>query len=436
MSNTTDTASAFADQVERLAADDPTWLADARRAALAAYESASLPDRAQHLWRYTDPAKMLPGKRALGTPGDAFGELPADYHDGTWEHVAALATVRDGRLLRTAIDPTVVDRGVGVMDIRDAARTHEDVVRARLLALTQPELDKFEAFTTAHFAGGVFVHVKRGVALDRPIRIAHRVSGNDVLASRSLIVIEENAEAEVVFDLSTMDAADAAMLHCGTEVHVDAGARLRLVFIQSAGRKFVHAPVIRCRVARDASLETVTVAFGGALVKSQQTTEIVGKGASVKVLGIVFADGRQHFDHHTLQDHLVGHNGSDLDYRTVVANHARSAYTGNLRIGLDGEGSNAHQRNHNLLLHDTARADTIPELEILTNDVACSHAAAVGPLDEEVIHFCMSRGLDEDEARKLIIAGFLEPVITRIPGEDLQERVRTALATRLEKVTR
>ena len=433
MSETTRDA-AFAADVDRLAAEDPEWLAGARRAAHQAYEGAALPDRALHLWRYTDPAKVLPGPRALGTPGTEFGALPDDYHDGTFEHVAALAVERDGRLLRSAVDPSLADRGVVVEDVRVASRTHEAVVRARFLALTQPELDKFEALSTALFSGGVFVHVPKGVAVDRPIRVAHRVSGHDLFASRSLIVVEENAEATVVFDLSTLDPTDAAMLHSGTEVHVDAGARLRLVFIQSAGRKLVHVPVIRCRVARDASLETVTVVLGGALVKSLQTTEIVGKGASVKVLGIVFADGRQHFDHHTLQDHLVGHNASDLDYRAVVANRARSAYTGNLRIGLEGAGADAHQRNHNLLLHDTARADTIPELEILTNDVSCSHAAAVGPLDEEMIHFCGARGVSPDDARKLIIAGFLEPVVTRIPGDDLQERVRSALAARLEAV--
>ncbi len=434
MSNAT-TDSAFAATAERLAADDPAWLAAARRAAFAAYEGASLPDRARHLWRYTDPSKLLPGARTPGVPDDAFGELPADYHDGTFEHAAGLAIACDGRVLRTAIDPAVSDHGVVVADLREAARTHEDVVRAHLLSLAQVEFDKFEALGAALFAGGAFVHVPAGVVLDRALRVAHRVHGDGVFAERSLVVIGENAEAEVVFDLSTVGADDAAMLHAGLEVHVAPGARCRLVFIQTAGRRFVHAPVIRCRVEGDASLETVTVALGGALVKSLQTTEIVGKGATVKALGIVFADGRQHFDHHTLQDHLVGQNSSDLDYRAVVAERARSSYTGNLRIGLEGAGADAHQRNHNLLLHDTARADTIPELEILTNDVSCSHAAAVGPLDEEMIFFCTSRGLSEEQARRVIISGFLEPVITRIPGDDLQDRVRTALATRLAAVT-
>ncbi len=426
--------SALALDVARLSMEDPAWLAAARQQALIAYDTAGLPVRSQHLWRYTDPAKLLPDGRQVQPAADRFGELPADYHDGTFEHVAALALERDGRLLRTAVDPHLADAGLVVADLRTAAKEHEDVVRGRLFGLTNPAVEKFEALSMALFSGGPFIHVPRGKVINRPIRVAHRVGGDGLVAGRSLVVIEEGAEATIVFDLSTATPDDAPLFHTGTEVYVEAGARLRLVTIQAAGSKLVHAPIVRCRVGRDASFETVSVVLGGALVKAQQTTELVGKGASAKVLGVVFAEGRQHLDHNTLQDHVAAHTSSDLDYRTVVADRARSAYTGNLRIGLDGVGANAHQRNHNLLLSDRARADTIPELEILTNDVTCSHAAAVGPLDPELIHFCMSRGLSPSDARKLIISGFLEPVLARIPGDDLQQRVREALASRLEAV--
>ncbi len=431
----TRTGRSFAADVARLAADEPAWLRAARHDALAAYEAAGLPDRARHLWRYTDPAKLLPGDRPLAEPGTEFGELPPDYHDGTFEKVAALVLVRDGRLLRSALDPEVADAGLLVADLRAAATQHEALVRPHLFALAQAQLEKFEALSAALFTGGDFVRVPAGLALNRPVRIAHRVGAAGLLASRSLVVVGDGAQAEIVYDLASADARGDALLHAGAEVHVGAGARLRLVFIQTAGSAFVHAPVIRCRLARDAALETVTVALGGGLVKSLQATEIAGRGASSRALGIVFGDGRRHFDHHTVQDHVVGHNESDLDYRTVLAGRARSAYTGNLRIGLEGAGASAHQRNHNLLLSESARADTIPELEILTNDVACSHAAAVGPIDEEQVFFCTSRGLDPATARRVIVAGFLEPVIARIPGEELQQRIRGVLTSRLEAVT-
>jgi Fe-S cluster assembly protein SufD len=149
------------------------------------------------------------------------------------------------------------------------------------------------------------------------------------------------------------------------------------------------------------------------------------------VQGIVFADGRRHFDHHTFQDHVAPNTSSELDYRTVVGDRARSAFTGRLRITKDGAGADAHQRNHNMLLSEHARADTIPELEIMTNDVKCSHAAAVGPIDEEQVFFCTSRGLSPAEARHAIVLGFLEPAVAGIPGENLKKRVRDALDARL-----
>jgi len=122
---------------------------------------------------------------------------------------------------------------------------------------------------------------------------------------------------------------------------------------------------------------------------------------------------------------------SELDYRTVVGDRARSAFTGRLRITKDGSGADAKQRNHNMLLSEHARADTIPELEILTNDVKCSHAAAVGPIDEEQVFFCTSRGLPPADARRLIVLGFLESAVAGVPGENLQQRVRDALEARL-----
>jgi Fe-S cluster assembly protein SufD len=269
------------------------------------------------------------------------------------------------------------------------------------------------------------------VTLEKPVRIASRIGGSGVLAARSLIVAEPGARATIVVDLSSAADADPVLLHETTEVFVGRGARLRVVLVQTLGAKAVHAPILRARVERDAKLETVTVALGGSVVKSLLTAELAEPGAVTRVLGIVFGDGRRHFDHHTFQDHAAPDTRSDLDYRTVVAGRARSAYTGRLRISADAPRSEAHQRNHNLVLSDDARADTIPELEILTNDVQCSHAAAVAPIDEEQVHFCTSRGLSPDEARKLIVLGFLEPTVEQVPGEFLLARVREALEARL-----
>lgn len=420
----------------RAALADPPWLADARAAALRRFAEGGLPSRVDHLWRYTDPARILPGTRPVLVPDARFGELPPDFHDATWERAAGLGASRDGVLLRSAVDPFVGDVGVVVEDIRAAARSRRKVVEPRLFSLRgvgDAGGAWFDDLAGAVFAGGVYVRVPMGVHVERPVRIASRVGGEGLLASRSLIVLDAGAHASVVVDLTSADDAQATLYHETTEVFVGRGARLRLVSVQSLGSRAVHAPVVRARVEQGGSLETVTVALGGALVKSLQAVELAETGATSKALGIVFADGRQHLDHHTFQDHAAPSTTSDLDYRAVAAGRGRSAFTGRLRIRADADRSDAHQRNHNLLLSDDARADTIPELEILTNDVACSHAAAVAPIDEEQVHFCESRGLSPDEARRVIVLGFLEPALARIPGESLSARIREALETRLAR---
>lgn len=418
----------------RFARGDAGWVRALRTEAATRWNDAALPERHEHLWRYTDPAKLLPGAAADADP--RFGDLPSDFADATFDRATAYAVSRDGVLLRSVVDPLLADFGLVVEDLRAAATARRALVEPRLGAL-RAVCDgagaPFDDLSAALSAGGAFVHVPRGVVLDRPVRIAHRVGGAGVRAARSLIVAEPGSSSTIVVDLSSASPDDTTLLHETTECFVGSGARLRLVLLQSLGRRASHAPVVRVRVERDATFESVTVATGGGLVKSLLAAELAEPGAQARVLGIVFGDGKQHFDHHTFQDHVAPHTSSDLDFRTVVGDRARTAYTGRLRIGPRGAGVSAHQRNHNLVLSDTARADTIPELEILTNDVQCSHAAAVGPIDEEQVYFCMTRGLSPEEARRTVVLGFLEPTLTQIPGDDLLRGVREALDARLSK---
>lgn len=429
----TDTAlhTALAEGVARLAGHDPDWLAEARLAALARFEESTLPSRVAHLWRYTDPARIEPGERELAMP-DAEQDAVAN----DWERVAGTVACHDGAVRGAVLDPALAERGVVLSGLRAAAASHANVVRERFATLRE-SCDgagaRYDHLSAAAFAGGTFLHVPRGVAVDRPVRIRSHVAAAGLVAARNLIMLDQGAEATVVVDFTSEDGA-TSLLHEATEVFLGAGARLTLITVQLLGRKVSHAPIVRGRVERDGALETVAITLGGRQVKSLQTAELVEPGADVQVRGIVFGDGRQHFDHHTFQDHVAHHTTSNLDYRVVVGGRARSAYTGRLRIGLAGAGCDAHQSNHNLVLSEKARADTIPELEILTDDVSCSHAAAVGPIDEEQVYFCQSRGLSGEEARRTIVRGFLEPLVARIPGERLLERVRGTLDTRLEGI--
>ncbi|MCG3135763.1 MAG: hypothetical protein HMLKMBBP_03519 [Planctomycetes bacterium] len=414
------------------ASGDPDWLAAARAAGLERYAKGGLPSRAEHLWRYTDPVRLVPGS-APSDPETRFGDLPPDFADGTFERASAYAIARDGVLLRAAVDPLIAHLGFLVEDLRAAAASRRALVEPRLFALRDTcdgAGGRFDDLAAALFTGGTFVHVPRGVTLDRPVRIAHRVGGG-FAASRSLVVAEAQCTATVVIDLSSAAETDAGTLHETIEIHVGRGAELRVVFVQRLGDRATHAPVVRSRVERDGVLDTVTVALGGGLVKSLQTVELAEPGARANALGIVFADGRRHLDHHTFLDHAAPSTSSDLDYRAAVAGRSRSSFTGRLRIPAAGARSSAHQSNRNLVLADTARADAIPELEILTNDVSCSHAVATSPIDEEQLHFAMTRGLSPADARKLIVLGFFEPALEKIPPGMLADGVREVLERKL-----
>lgn len=439
MTETVSPAAPLLAAARRAAPADQDWLRTAREAALARFGAAALPSRVEHLWRYTGPERIVPGSRDWTGADPRFGDLPEDFHDAVFDKASAYAVARDGVLLRSAVDPMLSDLGVVVEDVRSAARARRAILEPAMFSL-RGTCDGagavFDDLTAAAFQGGAFVHLPRGVTLEKPIRIASRVGGAGVLAARSVFVAEAGAQATIVVDLGSASDDESTMFHETTEIVVGRGARLRVVLVQTLGRKCVHAPIVRARIGRDASLETVSVALGAGVVKSLLAAELSEPGASSKVLGIVFGDGRQHFDHHTFQDHVAPHTTSDLDFRTAVGGRARSAYTGRLRIRREALHCEAHQRNHNLVLSDQARADTIPELEILTNEVACSHAAAVAPIDEEQVYFCQSRGLPPDEARKTIVLGFLEPTVEKIPGALLLARVREALDRRLGELAR
>lgn len=414
------------------AAGDPEWLAAARAASRDRFAHAEPPSRAEHLWRYTDPGKLLPGAApADGAAG--FGDLPPDFADGTFERASAYALARDGVLLRSAVDPLLSHLGFLVEDVRSAAVNRRALVEPKLFALRgtcDGAGGRYDDLAGALFQGGTFVHVPRGVTLDRPVRIAHRL-GAGLVASRSLVVAEAQSTSTVVFDLSSASPEDASCLHETVEIHVGRGAELRIVFVQTLNDRSTHAPVIRARIEREGTLDTVNVALGGGVVKSLQTAELAEHGARANVLGIVFGDGRRHLDHHTFIDHVAPSTTSDLDYRAGVAGRARSSFTGRLRIPSGGDRSQARQSIRNLLLADTAHADAIPELEILTNEVSCSHAAATSPIDDEQLFFAMSRGLSPAEARRLIVLGFFEPALEKVPPGMLADGVRAVLDRKL-----
>ncbi len=383
---------------------EPDWLTDWRVRAFDLWQASGLPIRAGHLWRYTDPAIFDPAR-------DPFATDPGP------------------REVRVEGEPEA--SGLILTDLGTAAREYPDLVRPALGSVVGPEYGRFEALAAAGFTGGVFLRVPRGVSVPNPIHITTRFDGAIFQAGRLLALVEEGASVTIVDAWEGGPAKDGRVFNVG-EVIVGAGARVQVVSVQEFEPQ-VHAHLTQvARLGPGAHYTQVLASFGGALVKTSVGAILDGEGAESEMTGFLSAVGRQRFDHHTLHHHVGRHTRSNLDYKTVLKHRARSAYTGLIRIEKEASFSEAYQENRNLLLSDRARVDSIPELEILTEEVRCTHGATVGPIDRDQLFYLMSRAVPRDEAVRMVIEGHFESALKRLP-EALQERMRTLVRERLRE---
>ncbi len=410
---------------------DPSWLTALRRSAWQIYRDAPLPDRATHLWRYTDPGQfLLPEGQILPSgpgEGEAVREVRACF-EGSRHSAEAIS--QNGQIIDLAMDPELQAQGVILTDLHEAARRYPERVEKWLGQIVGASHGKFEALNAALWQGGIFLEVPKGVVVKNPIHLAITSDGETpFLAPRLLAVIGEGAEVTLVDEYSSARWAELSA-NAVVELALGAGAHLRYVTIQRWGEKVKTHIAQRAYLERDAQLLSVWAGLGGSTVKADLGSILAGRGASVKLRGMSFAQHRQHFDQHTLHEHRGGDTFSDLDFKIVLRDRARSVYTGLIQIDQKARNCEAYQENRNLLLSDQARADTIPELEIMNDEVKCSHGATLGPVDEEMLYYLAARGIPRDEGIRIIVSGFVEPTIQGMP-EDLQERIREYVMERV-----
>ncbi len=410
---------------------DPSWLAAFRRSAWQIYRDAPLPDRAAHLWRYTDPGQFLLPEGRILPSGPSEGEAVREVREcfeGSRHSAEAIS--QNGHIIDLAMDPELQSQGVILTDLNEAARRYPERVEKWLGKIVGASHGKFEALNAALWQGGIFLEVPKGVVVKNPIHLAITSDGETpFLAPRLLAVIGEGAEVTLVDEYSSARSAELSA-NAVVELAVGAGAHLRYVTIQRWGEKVKTHIAQRAYLERDAQLLSVWAGLGGSTVKADLGSILAGRGASVKLRGMSFAQHRQHFDQHTLHEHRSGDTFSDLDFKIVLRDRARSVYTGLIQIDQKARNCEAYQENRNLLLSDQARADTIPELEIMNDEVKCSHGATLGPVDEEMLYYLAARGIPRDEGIRIIVSGFVEPTIQGMP-EDLQERIREYVMERV-----
>jgi Fe-S cluster assembly protein SufD len=400
----------------------PSWLVDRRVAAAEAFAATPMPDTNAEEWRYS-PIGDLHLDRY--TPSTGLGDAPMPRLD--IEPAATIRTV-NGRIVAIDVDDELAAAGVYVGPLVE----HVDAPEI-LGCVATGAADHFTGLNDAFAGEPVLVQVPRGVVVDRPIVVTHHAAGDDSAAFPRLVVkVGENAEVEVL-DHHTSDDGASILVCPVVELDVAPAGRLGYLNVQELGDDTWQIGSQLARADRDATLTAATAAFGGAYARTRSDTRLVGRGAHGDLLALYFGERTQTLDFRTYQDHVAPDTTSNLLYKGVVSGESRSIYTGLIRVRPEARGTNAFQTNRNLKLGEDAWAESVPNLEIENNDVRCSHASTVSPVDEDQRFYLESRGVPTADAERLIVAGFLAEVLESIPVAAAAPALRAAIAAKLAR---
>jgi len=292
--------------------------------------------------------------------------------------------------------------------------------------------EKFAAHNAAAWKHGLLVHVPKGVELEQPLYV--RLAGQAPSSSffwRLLVVAEEGSRFSLIEEYTSAAPDLVSYSNAAVELFVEQAARLEYVSLQNLSRETWHFATHHARVERDAKLDWVAGGFGSKKGKIRIQNDLAGPGAESTVTGAYFADGSQHLDYDTFQEHIAPNTTSDFAFKGALRDTATAVWRGMIRVERDAQKTNAYQENRNLLLSPDAHADSIPGLEILANDVRCTHGATLGQVDREQLFYLMARGLSRGEAERLIVRGFFQDILDRIDLEPVREALAQALETRI-----
>jgi Fe-S cluster assembly protein SufD len=383
-----------------------------RSVAEARYRELAVPDTTQEAWRFTDLGGFDPdafAQNGQGAVPDAGTMFDID--------VAGMARVAEG--------------GIEIERAPDGT-TFEPLSDHELLGTLVGADDKFTAHNAACWQNGLLVRVPKGVVLEQPlyVRVGNTVAGGS-LFWRLLGVAEEGSRFTLIEEYASATPDLDAYTNAVAELFVEQEAKFEYVSLQNLSRETWHFATHHARVEKDGELDWVAGGFGSRSGKTRIQNDLNGPGATSRVTGAYFADGTQHLDYDTFQEHIAPSTESDFAFKGALRESAHSVWRGMIRVEPDAQKTNAYQENRNLLLSPEAHADSIPGLEIMANDVRCTHGATLGRVNREELFYLMARGLSRGEAERLIVRGFFQDVLDRIDLEPVREALGSALEARI-----
>jgi Fe-S cluster assembly protein SufD len=384
-----------------------------RTDALERYRALPLPTTKDEHWRFTDLAGFDPD---------------------SWSANGATTNASPPTMLELDASGVayVGEAGLEIVSAPDGVRFERLPEDHELLYSLVGWEEKFAAHNAAMWEHGLLVHVPKGVELQKPlyVRLANAVAGGS-LFWRLLVVAEPESRFTLIEEYVSATPELQAYTNAAVEIVVRQGAKVEYVSVQNLSRGTWHFGSHHARVERDAELDWVAGGFGSAKGKVWIQNDLAGQGATSRVTGAYFADGTQHLDYDTFQEHMAPSTTSDFAFKGALRDTARAVWRGMIRVEEGAQKTNAYQENRNLLLSKSAHADSIPGLEIMANDVRCTHGATLGQVDREQLFYLMTRGLTRAEAERLIVRGFFQDVLDRVELEPVREALAAALESRI-----
>ena len=420
---------------DTLSANEPEWLSTLRNEGKAQFGILPAPTARDERWRFASVGKLSI---------DGFAPAPAPTANKLAELVkrSNLVSARAGQLVYAddtqaqfeGISKALAAQGVIYLPVLEAVAQHPELMQKYFLQeSTELGSEKYFGLHAQLVKAGSILYVPKGVEIEQPFVNYYWTSGERAAVfPHTLIIAEENAKASVV-DIFFSETEDNQALNVSvSNIHAASGANIFRKVVQDWNEKTVSFQLDTTVADRDTLVKNLAVNIGAERARFENQTRIEGPGADVKMYSLTVAEESQEFDQRTFQTHNAGNAVSDLLYKNALLDKARTIFSGLIKVAEGAQQTDAYQTNRNLLLDPTAEANALPGLEILANDVKCSHGATTGNVDAEELFYMMQRGIAKRDAMKLMVFGFFEEVIEKVDSDELADNLRQLIRNKFE----
>ena len=417
----------------------PEWFQTARTRAWQDFEALEMPTRTEQAWRYASTGKIvLDGYQPPRPVDDATSERLIGRSVGNEKTAGKMVFANDTLLDRRVHAAELAAQGVIWKPLEAAMTEHAELFREHFMA--QEAIlgsKKFAALHRAHVRTGTFLYVPKNVEVALPLEVFHWLSGEESSTFPHTLVIAEAGSKVTLVDYYASERTEEAGFACAVnDLIVGAGAKVTYLCAQNWGEKVVSFQINSTTVERDGAALSLNLNLGASYARLESFSRLAGAGSRSDMLSATVAEGTQEYDQRTLQDHLDPHTTSDLLYKNALADASKTIFAGLIRVEPKAQHTDAYQKVRNLMLSEDAEADSMPGLEILADEVRCTHGATSGHVDPEEMFYLLARGIDPKSAQELIVHGFLNEVLERLPDANATPRLGILLAEKFARMKR